>query len=73
MSEEVNFTSLNLPISSLIQNYSIELQRDIHAYLSQLDDINRKAYCIAYEHLGTSFNIARSNGFKDWKHKQSPN
>jgi hypothetical protein len=73
MSEEVNFQSLNLQISPLIQDYSIELQRDIYAYLNQLDDIHRKAYGIAYEHLGTSFNIARSNGFKSWKNKQSSN
>jgi hypothetical protein len=68
---EFDFQSLNLSISPFIQNYSIEAQRDIYEYLSQLDDIHRKAYEIAYDHLGTSFNIARSNGFKEWKNKQS--
>jgi len=36
-------------------------------YILELDDIQRKAFLIAKEHLGTSFNILRSNGFKEWK------
>ena len=32
-----------------------------------MDEINRKAYKIAYEHLKSSFNIVKSNGFKEWK------
>ena len=39
-------------------------------YLAQLDDIQRKAYEIAKSHLGTSFNIRRSNGFIEWLKKQ---
>jgi hypothetical protein len=35
--------------------------------LSQLDAHHRKAYEIAFQHLGSSFNICRSNGFKGWK------
>ena len=38
--------------------------------LAQLDDIQRKAYEIAKSHLGTSFNIRRSNGFIEWLKKQ---
>jgi hypothetical protein len=71
MSEEVNFDSLNLNISPFIKGYPIELQREIFEYLSELDDIHRKGYQIAYDHLGTSFNIARSNGFKMWQAKKS--
>ncbi len=66
MTEEVNFDSLNISYSPNIKTYSIEKQQKIFAYLSQLNDINRKAYNIAFEHLGTSFNIDRSNGFKEW-------
>lgn len=36
-------------------------------YVSQLDSIQRHSYTIAKEHLGSSFNIARSNGFHEWK------
>ena len=67
MSEEINFKSLKLPISELIKNYSKEIQIEIFNYLNELDDNNKKAYEIAYDHLGSSFNILRSNGFKEWK------
>jgi len=67
MSEEPNFTSLNMKISELIKNYPIEMQKEIYEYLSGLDEIHKKGYDIAYNHLGTSFNIARSNGFKKWQ------
>ena len=66
MSEEVNFESLNMKISNLLKTYPIEQQRLIFEYLSEMDEIHRKAYDIAYSHLGSTFNIARSNGFKEW-------
>ena len=72
MTEELNFDSLNMKISDLIKGYPIEQQREIFEYLTEMDEHNRKAYDIAYTHLGTSFNIARSNGFKDWRcHKKT--
>jgi hypothetical protein len=71
MSEQVDFTTLNLNISPFTKGYSIDLQKEIFEYLSELDEIHRKGYQIAYEHLGTSFNIARSNGFKSWQAKKS--
>ena len=72
MADEVNFDSLNMKISEIIKRYSIEQQREIFEYLSEMDEHNRKGYDIAYTHLGTSFNIARSNGFKEWHaHKKS--
>ena len=71
MSEETpEFTLLNIPIPEIFKKYSIEKQREIFEYLSDMDDLNKKAYEIAYNHLGTSFNIARSNGFKDWQLKK---
>jgi|Laugresbdmm110sn_1035088.scaffolds.fasta_scaffold467099_1 hypothetical protein len=39
-------------------------------YIAQLDEHHRKAMEIAKSHLGTSFNIKRSNGFMDWRKKQ---
>ena len=67
MSEEVNFETLNIQIPNIIKNYSLEKQREIYDYLSELDDINKKGYNIAFEHLGSSFDICRSNGFQKWK------
>jgi hypothetical protein len=42
----------------------------VDQYIAQLDDMQRKAYEIAKSHLGTSFNIKRSNGFIEWLKKQ---
>ena len=43
----------------------------IQQYLAQLDDIQKKAHDIAKQHLGTSYNIAKSNGYMDWLKQQS--
>ena len=42
----------------------------VDQYIAQLDDMQRKAMEIAKSHLGTSFNIKRSNGFIEWQKKQ---
>lgn len=39
-------------------------------YLKQLTPQERKAHDIAKSHLGTSFDILRSNGYKVWMNKQ---
>lgn len=72
MTEQVNFDSLNMEISELIKKYPIELQNEIFEYLNEMDEHNRKAYNIAYNHLGTSFSISRSNGFKEWQSHKKP-
>jgi hypothetical protein len=35
------------------------------------NETQKKAYLIAFHHLGSSFNIYKSNGFKEWKAKIS--
>ena len=52
--------------SSATTNHSIQ------QYLAQLDDIQKKAHDIAKQHLGTSYNIAKSNGYMDWLKQQKP-
>ena len=42
----------------------------IQQYLAQLDDIQKRAHDIAKQHLGTSYNIAKSNGYMDWLKQQ---
>ena len=39
-------------------------------YIKQLTPQERKAHDIAKSHLGTSFDILRSNGYKVWMNKQ---
>lgn len=70
MSETLRFDLLNISLPEIVKQYSPEKQEEIYEYLSQLDDIHKKAYLIAYNHLGSSFNIYKSNGFKEWKCKK---
>ena len=67
MSDIIDFSALNITIPEIVKIYSLEKQREIFDYLSDLDELNIKAYNIALNHLGTSFDILRSNGFKEWK------
>ena len=61
-----DFKTLDLPVPDTIYNLSLEQQQNIYNYLKQLDETNKKAYIIAYNHLGTSFNIFKSNGYNEW-------
>ena len=63
----MDFTSLRLTIPDSVKLYSFEQQREIFQYLSEMSENERKAYEIAINHLQTSFNIYRSNGFIQWK------
>ena len=56
----------NLESPPYFETYSSELKELITEYMGQLDPIEQKAYMIAMEHLGSSFNIVKSNGFNDW-------
>ena len=64
-----DFSLLNMEIHDYIKEYPVETQIDIFQYLNELDEINRIGYSIAHDHLKSSFNILRSNGFKKWKSK----
>lgn len=44
----------------------MEEQRNIFQYLSELNEQDKQAYHIAFNHLETSFNITRSNGYNKW-------
>jgi hypothetical protein len=40
-------------------------------YLKTLNEKEKKGYEIAKSHLGMSFQMEKSNGFIEWKKKQS--
>jgi hypothetical protein len=63
------FKDFNLPIPSIVDSYDDIKQKEIYEYFTHImkNEQQKKAYVIAYEHLGSSFNIYKSNGFKDWK------
>ena len=64
------FEELGLPIPKTVLDLSEEKQKEIYDYLKQLDEHQKIAYNIAYHHLNTSFNIYRSNGYKEWIQKR---
>jgi hypothetical protein len=71
MTEKIAFETLNIELPELVKIHTIEEQREIFDYLSSMDDHHKKAYEIALNHLGSSFNIYRSNGFKEWKQSKT--
>ena len=48
------------------ENCDVETQQSILLYLSSLNEIQTKAYLIAKDHLGSSFNVVKSNGYINW-------
>ena len=62
---------LNLELPNNFENYDEKTQELIVNYLKQLDSIERQSYTIGKKHLGSSFNVVKSNGFysfaQDWK------
>ena len=65
----IDFESLQLPISPRIAVLSEEDQKRIFNYLNNLTETEKICYKIAYQHLGSSFDIVRSNGYSDWLKK----
>jgi hypothetical protein len=66
------FKEFDIPIPNIVYFYDDEKQIEICNYLTDLvkDEQQKKAYAIAFNHLGSSFNIYKSNGFKQWKANQ---
>ena len=60
-----NFIS-ELPLPNNFENYDIDTQSSIIEYITHLSDLEKKAYKIAHNHLGSSFNVVKSNGYNDW-------
>jgi len=70
LSSTIDFKCLNLPIPETVYKYSLEKQNNIFEYLQSMDEHHKKAYLIAISHLGTSFNLEKSNGYKEWKNNK---
>ena len=68
---EVHFAELHLPIPQLIYTCSKEEQMNVYQYLNSFNETQKIAYKIAMSHLGTSYNLCRSNGYRDWCKKQN--
>ena len=48
------------------KNYNETDKINIQEYVSQLSDKEKQVYNIAKDHLGSSFNIIKSNGYCKW-------
>ena len=64
------FNYKEIPIPESVFKLSEDKQILIQNYIQQLNEQQKKAYLIAYHHLGSSFNVHKSNGFKEWNTKQ---
>jgi hypothetical protein len=61
-------------MSSYSTVHEEETQEELFSlYLSSLNDREIKAYHIAKDHLGMSFTMERSNGYKQWKKTRDEN
>ena len=60
-------TELGLSLPNEFVHWDEVTQDLVIKYLKQLTTIEKKAYTIGKEHLGTSFHVLKSNGFVTWK------
>uniref|UniRef100_A0A6C0E149 Uncharacterized protein n=1 Tax=viral metagenome TaxID=1070528 RepID=A0A6C0E149_9ZZZZ len=66
-----SLNNFEIPLPDQFEKYNEETRNTIMQYLSELSSIQQKAYCIAYHHLGSSFNILKSNGYIEWKKEKT--
>ena len=62
----MNISISDIPLPIHFEKYDDDTQAAIIEYISHLSEIEKKAYKIAYNHLGSSFNVVKSNGYNDW-------
>jgi len=70
MDRQLIENELGVELPSQFENYSPTLQQSIIEYIKHLDAIEKQAYKIGKSHLGTSFNVVKSNGYINWKKTQ---
>ena len=63
---QLQSATIGITLPDNFDTYDPDLKASIMQYLGQLDIIEKKAYKIAKEHLGSSFNLVKSNGYCDW-------
>ena len=58
---------LNLELPNNFENYDPDTKINVINYLRNLNKIEKQAYSIGKIHLGSSFNVLKSNGYLNWK------
>ena len=56
----------SIPLPNNFDMLSPDVKELLIEYVNQLTEIEQKAYRIAKDHLGSSFNVLKSNGYNDW-------
>jgi competence protein ComGC len=67
MNRQLIESEIGLELPNIFEKYDKHTQESIINYLKKLDKIERQAYTIGKSHLGSSFNLLKSNGYLDWK------
>ena len=57
----------------VIQNSPSEWRETVKSYFKSMSDMHKKTFLIAKNHLGTSFNIFKSNGFVSFEKQLQTN
>ncbi len=52
---------------TVIKTNELQIARNLELYMESLSEKDLRAYAIAKNHLGNSFNIKYSNGFRNFK------
>ena len=53
-----------------LESLRLEQQELIEEYIQQMTPLQKQAYEIAKTHLNSSFDLLKSNGFKEWVKKK---
>ena len=56
----------NIPLPPNFGSLDPTIQEKVIKYLNHLNTFECKAYIIGIDHLGSSFNLVKSNGYIDW-------
>ena len=60
-------SEIGIELPDNFESYDDPTKESLIKYLKQLNTIERQAYTIGKAHLGTSFNVLKSNGYSNWK------
>jgi hypothetical protein len=64
---ESEFCELDEFLPNNFARLNYQLQTDIIEYIRSLTRLEQKAYLIAKQHLGSSFDVSNCCGFIEWK------
>ena len=60
-------TDIGLELPNSFEKYDDITKESVIKYLKHLNPIEKQAYTIGKAHLGSSFNVLKSNGYSEWK------